>query len=221
MKTILPDLEEHMSEGDMTTWLTFFQLVIDGIFPEDNICYSLFKDIVRFYSYKNVQAMRYTPQVKQFWALGLILFKGKFIRFMTGFKCVRGLNEQEKRTADANINFAVPSTNILASEVKESVSGDCLKPGIIKSNISAFSEHISNTVSCKLCFDGKKVAIGFGKNLGEVDVFGCQELPTLAMKQEKLLAEKKVFEDMSSMISTLEDKSRETVDEILPDDNEH
>ena len=55
-------------------------------FPPDNICNSLFKDVVKFYSQRNVHAMRYTTRVKQFWTLGLRHFKGRFARFMGGFK---------------------------------------------------------------------------------------------------------------------------------------
>ena len=69
-------------------WLIFFKLVEDGIFPPKNIAYPLWLDVVDYIATDNVHGKRYNynEDVRSFWALGYKLFRGKFIRFMSGSK---------------------------------------------------------------------------------------------------------------------------------------
>ena len=52
----------------------------------DNIAYQLFLDVIKFHANNNIHSMGYMTEVKEFWALGYKLFRGKFIRFMGGYK---------------------------------------------------------------------------------------------------------------------------------------
>ena len=81
MIDILPSVAEHMGPQKFQLWLNFFQMIRTDIFPEDNICYQLFQDVITFYMHRNIHAMHYSAPVKQFWALGTRLFKGRFVRF--------------------------------------------------------------------------------------------------------------------------------------------
>ena len=79
-----------------------------------------------------------------------------------------------------SVNVVVPSQDVLNREVKKVVATQCESPGILSDIIQSFSAKISDTcTSCKLCFDGEKIASGFVKHLGEVDMFGWEGPPTL------------------------------------------
>ena len=83
MIELLPSVAEQIgNKSDIEQWLQFFQLIKSGDFPQDNIAYQLFLDVILFYSTQNIHAMQYSDSSKQFWALGMRLFKSKFIRFM-------------------------------------------------------------------------------------------------------------------------------------------
>ena len=78
----------------------------------------------------------------------------------------------------SGINFVVPHWKVLQHLV-DSAELKCDKPGVQVSNIDNFgSVHAPETKSFKLSFDGKKIAPGFGKKMGEVDLFGHEESPT-------------------------------------------
>ena len=53
------------------------------------------------------------------------------------------------------------------------VNINCENPGVLEQNVENFStiENPANK-SYQICFDGKKIAPGFGKTLGEVDGAG-------------------------------------------------
>ena len=54
-----------------------FSTVKDGTFPLNNISYQLFLDTVQWHSLSDKRLMRYSNEVKRFWALGYKLFKGR------------------------------------------------------------------------------------------------------------------------------------------------
>ena len=68
------------------TFFFFLILVADNNFPLSNIAFQLFIDVVRWFGNENTSAMKYALDVKLFWLTGLQLFKGKFLRFMSGMK---------------------------------------------------------------------------------------------------------------------------------------
>ena len=173
----------------------FFHLVSNGNFSVDHIASQLFWDVIKFSQADNILGMRFTPAVKEFWAVGLALFHSKFIRYMGGFKGRGQLvwednKSKEKLTTDfKDVNFVVPHKNILKEEIqKREIS--CQSPGIIHSNINAIADFSDvQNKNYKLCVDGKKITVGFGKNLGEVDLYGHESSPTLNEKRERLNVE--------------------------------
>jgi hypothetical protein len=94
---------------DSDTFLMFFKLISEGQFPVTNIALQLYLDVVRLHeSRTNNSPMKCTDEVKQFWAIGYRLFKGKFVHFM------RGGSTEENDCHDFGINFArKPSANVL------------------------------------------------------------------------------------------------------------
>ena len=169
--SLLPEVTQHLSDHNrLEEWTGFFHLVSNGNFSVDHIASQLFWDVIKFSQADNIQGMRFTPAVKEFWAVGLALFHSKFIRYMGGFKGRGQLvwednKSKEKLTTDfKNVNFVVPHKNILKEEIqKREIS--CQSPGIIHSNINAIADFSDvQNKNYKLCVDGKKITVGFGKS---------------------------------------------------------
>lgn len=222
MTMLLPKVIETLKLcGRHTEWVNFMRLVSKGEFPLDNIAYQLFLDVVKFYSSSNIHSMRYTKDVKDFWALGYKLFRGKFIRFMGGYKTINQDvtdGRREMSPSKAKINFACPDLYVLRREIN-SLALKCDRPGILTTNIDVFS--IQNQgKSCKLSIDGKKIAPGFGKKLGEVDLFGHEDIPTLEQKQERLKLEKDTLLLMTDLLNKLDQKDKIHINECLDDEKQ-
>ena len=64
MIDILPSVAEHMGADKFQRWLNFFQMIRTDVFPEDNICYQLFQDVVTFYMHRTIHAMHHSAPVK-------------------------------------------------------------------------------------------------------------------------------------------------------------
>ena len=116
-----------------------------------------------------------------------------------------------------SVNFVVPSQDVLNREVKQVVATQCESPGILSDNIQSFSAKISDT-SCKLCFDGEKIASGFGKHLGEVDMFGWEGPPTFKDKMKQVSRELETIEKMQAFVCHMEDKDKTYVNDLLSGD---
>ena len=84
----------------------------------------------------------------------------------------------------SSINFAVPSDSILQRE-SNVYRLDLNCPGILQHSLDAFAKAHAGK-DCKLSMDGKKLAYGFGKKLGEEDLGGYEEGPTLAERRGEL-----------------------------------
>lgn len=194
LQELLPSVTAHLDKsGRLHDWVHFFHLVDRREFNMNHIAVQLFLDVVKFSGLDNIREMRYTPEVKRFWTVGQSLFKGKFLRFMGGFKTYSNVLEHgitpDKSTVKADmsmVNFVCPHKDVLREE-KLKCSIDCASPGIIQSNIkSVAAQHNGQNKSYNLCVDGKKIAAGFGKHLGDVDLFGHESDTTLAAKKERL-----------------------------------
>ena len=166
----------------------------NGVYPSNAIAYELWMDTIEYLSAEDVHVMKYKDEIKHFWSLGYKLFKGNFVRFMSGFKSQR------------KINFAVPDVKILREHVKKH-SWNCSYPGIIKSNIKLFQGEAERK-SFKLSIDGKKIASGFGKDLGDVDLFGHEPSPTLQERKTRHEKEKNDVHATSSIADEYEDNKR-------------
>ena len=142
--------------------------------------------------------------------------------FMGGSNGIGMLNMTKDRkmlhSHKTNVNFVVPSQDVLNREVKKVVATQCESHGISPiTYIQSFSAKISDT-SCKLCFDGKKIASGFGKHLGEVDMFGWERPPTLKDKMKQVSRELETIEKMQAFVCHMEDKDKTYVNDLLSDD---
>ena len=205
LKELLPSVTKHfMDKGRIEEWLSFFRQVDEGDLEIDHIASQLFWDVVKFNDAKTVRNMRFTCEVKEFWAVGLSLFHGKFIRFMGGLKTQDTIHEatgsKEMIPDVSKVNFICPDIKVLTEEKKSHQIG-CENPGIIISNIESVANIAGAKDKCyKICLDGKKITAGFGKKLGKVDLFGHESSPTLMEKQERLNVERIVGESTQCLI---------------------
>lgn len=131
------------------------------------------------------------PETLQFWRIGQKLFHGRFLRCMSGPKnqgqilqgaTYRGLYDPQEST----VNFAVPSTSILRK--MNPFEKDSLKPGMFDTILSNLAE-LDNGNTYKLAVDAKKISKGRGKIMGDVDLFGFEQI-SLTEKQEKKMTKK-------------------------------
>ena len=82
-------LQELGRVGKSDTFVKFLELVNEIKFPLNNIAFSLFCDVVSWYSLSDTRCMRYSEDTIQFFWVGLKLFGVRFVRFMTGMKNFR------------------------------------------------------------------------------------------------------------------------------------
>ena len=143
--------------GHKATFMKFFSMVLNKQFPLDNVAFSLFTDVITWFSKDDSRGMRYSqPALKFFW-LGKKLFGGRFVRFMSGLKNETDLlkGNTTLNPTDSKINFACPSEYVLTNlnplgndfpEIKSS--------GLINGMIELKSEKDYEN-SFVLMFDGK------------------------------------------------------------------
>ena len=60
-----------------------------------------------------------------------------------------------------------------------------IKPGMLHHLLNLLAEQTTNTKTYKLCLDGKKINSSTSSVLGDVDLFGYEQKPTLTEKQER------------------------------------
>ena len=86
LKEIMPAVLEHLREnGHLQSYTKWCHLIAENKFLMDNICFLLFLDIVQWFSKSTTSEMRYIrSETRRFWEVGYRLFKGKFLRFMSG-----------------------------------------------------------------------------------------------------------------------------------------
>ena len=121
--TILPDVIDKLKEhGQVEIYKKWCTLVKDDTFPLDNICYLLFLDLVTWFDQPITSKMRYfRSETKKFWEVGYRLFRGKFLRFMSGPRnqgqIIDGSTSRGNCTpTTSKINFAVPSMQALVQD---------------------------------------------------------------------------------------------------------
>jgi hypothetical protein len=197
MQKALPFLEDESS-----TLLTFFRLISDGTFPKNNISIQLFLDVVRWHG--NKTKMTYSNDVKKFWTVGYKLFKGKFLHFM------KGDMKGDVKENQSDINFAVPSFPTIEAAVKE-FGFPKPAPGILSTNVDRFKD---TNQSYKLCIDGKLIARGFGKQHGEVDLYGHEQSPILTDRKKRLQEEQDQVSSIETGLTPFTDESEQ---DHLPD----
>lgn len=161
----------------------------------NNIAFLLLLDVVRFYKLENTTHMRYRDETRLFWRTGFQMFHGRFLRFMGGPKSQGQITDHSGMKgkycpSDAKINFAVPDTKCLKTnqEVSEEI-----KPGILHECMSEISKVVTDV---KVAFDAKKINSGLSAHDGDIDLFGCEEAPTLRENLERKNSELEEIEDL-------------------------
>jgi hypothetical protein len=116
--SIIPVVEEKLKQagkGDVLS--NFLKLVYEDEFPLNNIGFTLFCDLVKWFTLQDTRQMKYSPETMQFIWVGKRLFGGRFVRFMSGMKNetqqLQGLNQFDPQ--DSKINFACPHERLLDS----------------------------------------------------------------------------------------------------------
>lgn len=104
--------------NQLQNWQNIFKALANRRLPFTNIAYKLFLDAEFWFSKDNSCPVRYDDTVKRFWKTGKQLFKGKFIRFMSGLKNkvqlgVSANGMGELNTSMSSVTFIVPSKEIL------------------------------------------------------------------------------------------------------------
>ena len=70
---LLPDVCKFLGKQDTNHSEWFVQILVlmdKGDFPVHNICYSLFSDVVQWYSVESTTEIKYMPEVQRFWFIG-------------------------------------------------------------------------------------------------------------------------------------------------------
>jgi hypothetical protein len=150
-------IKELKKVGLANIIIYFFRLVSNGKFPMQNISFLLWTEVVQWFNLENTSSMRYMEKTKQFWKLGMRHFGGKFIRFMTGFKNTSDIVFQTARKGqcdpnNSDVNFAVPSEQILRNFNPYGLSGSKRYPGIY-TDVSpglGFIKHLKLRISSNL-----------------------------------------------------------------------
>lgn len=157
--------------------------------------------------------MRYIrPETRQFLEVGYRLFRGKFLRFMSGPRNTGQVIEgkQEKGfciSYDSEINFAVPSLKTLTSNKLSPIY-----PGV-------FVESICNIAKCiqspfvKIGVDGKKISHGKGKVMGDIDCWGFEDKPTLNEKKQRYKLEQAKILSLTNKIEHFVEKDYDFIPE--------
>ena len=153
------------SNGRRNDFVKTLKSIADKTLPINNIALNLLLDIGRFLDCNTVHNMRYNKTTLDFWTIFHKLFRGKGIRFMRGLKA-SGLDGNPKEEGPikpeaCHLNFVVPASRILIRE-GEQFRLDASKPGVLSGVLQDFAK-VQKKPDVKLCFDGKKIASGFGK----------------------------------------------------------
>ena len=171
--------------------LTFLELVSEEKFPLNNVAFSLFIDVVKWFSKSDTRGMRYGDTSMKFFWLGKKLFGSRFLRFMGGPK-----NETDILTGNptlsplnSKINFACPSDSLLRDfqRLGYDICVSDSEPGLIQSMIDLTASKNNDELSYVIMFDGKKIKRGTDMHL-----LGFESLP-LKVKQRALEVDMEVI----------------------------
>ena len=185
-----------------------------------NVAFHLLLDIGLFYSQSSISNMRYSEQSLSFWMTVQKLFKSRGINFFRGYKA-DGIARADRITPQqCKINFIVPSDRVLQRE-SAVYKMDSSKPGLLSIPLDEFSNNHQGQ-DVKLSVDGKKIAVGYG-DLGEEDLGGLEQPPTLSERKDRLASETATLKEIKITLGTentesmnrLEDDVKEALRRLL------
>ena len=220
LKQLMPSVVKELSSVQQhDNLLKFFRLVANGQFPSQNIGFLLFMDIVKWYATDETSEMRYSSEVKRFWRVGMKLFKGKCLRFMSGLKNKGQVSNSiyvpgKCRSSDSKVNFAVPSRQILDG-MKAPV--DASKPGILTDMIDTISESDPKQLNTyKLCVDGNNINSGiYNQKPCDINMWGNETLPTLNEREIELRDEICTIEQLQEYVDKLHLRDLKFLNDML------
>ncbi|VDI45018.1 Hypothetical predicted protein [Mytilus galloprovincialis] len=136
--------------------------------------------------------MRYLKQTKQFWKLGMRLFGGKFIRFMSGYKNTTDVLYGESPPgyfdpSNSDINFAVPSIDVLREYTHYNDCSGKRLPGIFIDVM-------------------QKVSLSM-KDQRDVDLLGFEDGLTLQQRKDDLCQLVSALETNINILKRFEDEA--------------
>ncbi|CAH1798622.1 unnamed protein product [Owenia fusiformis] len=209
---LLPEVIANLArEGVLTSVYKFIKLVADGEFPIENMAFLCFLDVVEWYSHDSTTRMRYKyPSTTKFWRIGWRLFKGKYMRFMAGTKN-KGTGSLDPKSS--KINFAVPNRDVLKDTEMEPMT-----PGIMDNMIKVMAQ-LDTGLTYKCVIDGKKIARGKGRQMGDIDLWGFESPPTLA---ERVAAREFLDERIQMLMNKTENlliKGKKSTDHLLDEES--
>ena len=184
LSQLLPAVLDALHNSNQKeTFMKFARMVAGGQFPMNNIAYLLFMDVIEWFASDSTTNMRYSEDTKKFWRVGLKLFRGKFLRFMSGMKNKGQLTGETYssgvyKPSDSQVNFAVPNRSVL-DHMNNPI--DASVPKVLTDMIDKINENDPKQVdSYKVCVDGKKINSGtHGQKLGDVNLRGFESSPSL------------------------------------------
>ena len=226
LSQLLPSVLQSLERSNQKeTFMKFARMVASGHFPLHNIAYLLFMDIVEWFSSESTSQMRYSEDVKKFWRVGLILFKGKFLRFMSGMKNKGQLTDEHVncriyKPFESKVNFAVPNRNILDTMNRPI---DALSPKILTDMIDMISESDpQQTESFKICVDGKKINSGtHGQKLGDINLWGFESSPTLEERESRFSKDISVLNELQERMVLFQIQELELLEECSDNQMEY
>ena len=101
----------------------------------------------------------------------------------------------------SKVNFVTPNVKSLRDFINTS-GIKCSKPGILETNLDLIAKMKGNQ-SFKLCVDGKKISSGFGQILGDVDLFGFEDDPSLKEREVRLDEELSNVRDIENILEKI------------------
>ena len=215
---VLPDVLHALEEtGRGEDFVSVLKSIASGKLNVRNISLNLLLDLGQYLNQSSSTQMRYSKATLDFWVVVQKLFKGEGI----GFFSMKRLKSDESEKADYTdyasqhlINFCVPSKNILNRESnKFRISAE--NPGIISDALDTFATSKRKGTSCKISIDGKKLAYGFGKKLGDEDIGGFEPKPTLKDRTERLDNELSSIKSVVDSLNTLNDSDLSQLDSAV------
>ncbi|KAK7507914.1 hypothetical protein BaRGS_00000879 [Batillaria attramentaria] len=217
---LLPSVITALKEiGKMETYVKFHQLVCQGKLPLSNIAFLLFCDIVEWYSLTDTHEMRYSTEIKQFWRTGFRLFKGRFLRFMSGWKN-QGQGRGKTSPEMSAVNFAVPDPVTLQDSTELCQSLKDIKPGVLEKMLELMSQDDEFRLKTyKLCVDGKKINQGaVDQKQGDIDLWGHEPSPSLREKKEQYSVDVAKVDAFSSVVNAFDLKGIDDLAEAFEGD---
>ena len=223
MKTLLPGVCQFLSEADdihKSRFMQFLELMNNGTFPLNNICFQVFEDLIQWHLVENISYMRYSPEVRRFWFIDKRLFHGKFLHYMRGLghlgQIISGESDRGHYSpTQSRINFPVPSDRCLNSN-KCNVP-DELSPGLLTETVEHYirSNDHSLTKSHNLCGDLKKINADTSTEMGCIDLAGFEKSPTKNETAARLMDENIVLKSCQETVQHLEDLNAVDIDQLV------